>query len=246
MDAAKDTIRAQRVLTLPTRKTQMTLAQWPVQERPRERLLSQGPDALSDAELLALLLRHGGAGRDVVTLARQLICSFGSLRALLEADSSRLLDVPGLGPAKVAALKAMLTLAQRYLEAPLVREGVFSGSADVRRYLRQRLGGRHSEVFAAMLLDSQHRLLAFRELFHGTIDSAAVYPREVVRLVLRDNAAAIIFVHNHPSGVAEPSRSDVEITERLKQALCHLDVRVLDHMVVSATEVVSMAERGLI
>jgi DNA repair protein RadC len=224
----------------------MTITDWPEHERPRERLLRQGADALSDAELLALFLRSGKRDRDVVAFARQLLVRFGSLRGLLESSNEHLLAIDGMGPAKVAALKASLALAQRYLEAPLVRDGVFSGSADVRRYLRQKLGGCAREVFAVLLLDSQHRLLRYEELFYGTIDCASVYPREVVRLVLVVNAAAVIFVHNHPSGVAEPSRSDVELTGRLQRALQYLDVRVLDHMVVAANDVVSMAERGLV
>jgi DNA repair protein RadC len=223
----------------------MAIADWPAHERPRERLLRHGPEALSDAELLAVFLRNGIGGRDVVSFARQLLVKFGSLRGLLESTDGSLLAESGIGPAKVAMLKAALALAQRYLEAPLVRDGVFSGSADVRRYLQQKLGGRTSEVFAALFLDSQHRLLRYQELFYGTIDSASVYPREVVRMVLTVNAAAVIFVHNHPSGIAEPSRSDVELTERLIRALQYLDVRVLDHMVVAANDVVSMAERGL-
>jgi DNA repair protein RadC len=227
-------------------RDEMGIMEWPAQERPRERLLRLGPQALSDAELLALFLRNGDGARDVVSFARHLLMQFGSLRELLEASNEGLMSIPGIGPAKAAVLKATLALAQRYLEAPLVRGGVFSGSADVRRYLQQKLGGRLNEVFAALFLDSQHRLLRYEELFFGTIDSASVYPREVVRMVLAVNAAAVIFVHNHPSGVAEPSRTDVELTERLTRALQYLDVRVLDHMVVAANDVVSMAERGLL
>jgi DNA repair protein RadC len=224
----------------------MAITDWPADERPRERLLRHGAQALSDAELLSLFLRNGKQGHDVVSFARTLLIRFGSLRGLLEADNERLLAVAGVGPAKVAALKASLALAQRYLETPLIREGVFSGSSDVRRYLRQKLGGRANEVFAVLLLDAQHRLLRYEELFFGTIDCASVYPREIVRRVLTANAAAVIFVHNHPSGVAEPSRTDVELTERLRRALSDIDVRVLDHMVVAANDVVSMAERGLL
>jgi DNA repair protein RadC len=224
----------------------MGITEWPAQERPRERLLRLGPQALSDAELLALFLRNGDRERDAVSFARHLLVQFGSLRDVLESSNEGLMAIPGIGPAKAAVLKATLALAQRYLETPLVRGGVFSGSADVRRYLQQKLGGRLNEVFAALFLDSQHRLLRYEELFFGTIDSASVYPREVVRMVLAVNAAAVIFVHNHPSGVAEPSRTDVELTERLTRALQYLDVRVLDHMVVAANDVVSMAERGLL
>ena len=160
--------------------------------------------------------------------------------------SEELSRKPGIGPAKATTIAAAVALAERYLACAMVREEVFSASADVRRYLRHRLGGRPREVFAALFLDAQHRLIAFRELFQGTVDSATVHPREVLRETLALNAAALILVHNHPSGVAEPSTSDVRITERLRHALQLIDVRVLDHIVVSGTEAVSMAERGLL
>jgi len=224
----------------------MAITDWPTLERPRERLLNRGADALSDAELLAVLLRSGGRAEDVVSLARRVLIEFGSLRALLDASAEQLLSVQGLGGAGVGSLLAARALGERYLAVPVVREAVFKGSVDVRRYLRQRLGGREQEVFAALFLDSQHRLIRFEELFFGTVDSATVHPREVLKRVIACNAAAIIFAHNHPSGVAEPSGSDLAITERLKSLLNCIDVRVLDHLVVSASDVVSMAERGLV
>jgi DNA repair protein RadC len=224
----------------------MKITDWPNHERPRERLLAGGAGKLSDAELLAVLLRTGHGGCDAVALGRSLLGAYGSLRSLLDAPGTELAAVRGLGPAKAAVLAAVIAVAERYLACGIVREPVFGASADVRRYLRLRLGGRPREVFCAMFLDSQHRLIAFRELFLGTIDSASVHPREVLRETLALNAAALIFVHNHPSGVAEPSTSDVRITERLRHALQLIDVRVLDHIVVGADATVSMAERGLL
>ncbi len=224
----------------------MTITEWPNSERPRERLLAGGTDGLSDAELLALLLRTGSRSRDAVQLARELLGQYTSLRALLDAPVAELADRPGIGPAKAATLAAAVALAERYLACAVAREEVFGASADVRRYLRHRLGGLSREVFGALFLDAQHRLIAFREIFLGTIDSATVHPREVLRETLALNAAAVIFVHNHPSGVAEPSTSDVKITERLRHMLQLIDVRVLDHIVVSGAEAISMAERGLL
>jgi DNA repair protein RadC len=224
----------------------MAITDWPVPERPRERLLSRGADALSDAELLAVLLRSGNRHEDVVSLARRLLGEFGSVRGLLDGSAEQLLEVRGLGAAGVGSLLAARALGERYLAAPVIREAVFRGSVDVRRYLRQRLGGREQEVFAALFLDTQHRLIRFEELFFGTVDSATIHPREVLRRVIQCNAAAVIFAHNHPSGIAEPSGSDLAITERLKLLLECVDVRVLDHLVVSASQVVSMAERGLV
>ncbi len=224
----------------------MTITEWPVGERPRERLLARGAHGLSDAELLALLLRTGAGAKDAVQLARDLLSGYGSLRALLDAPVEELTRQPGIGPAKAATIAAAVALMERYLACAVVREEVFGASADVRRYLRHRLGGRSREVFGALFLDAQHRLIVFREMFLGTVDSATVHPREVLRETLAVNAAAVIFAHNHPSGVAEPSASDVRITERLRHALQLIDVRVLDHIVVSGTEAVSMAERGLL
>lgn len=224
----------------------MNITEWPSGERPRERLISRGPDGLSDAELLALILRTGNGPRDAVQLARDLLAHFTSLRAVLDAPVEELTLRPGIGPAKAATLVAVVALAERYLACAVMREEVFGASADVRRYLRHRLGGLPREVFGALFLDAQHRLISFREMFLGTVDSATVHPREVLRETLSLNAAAVIFVHNHPSGVAEPSASDVKITERLRHLLQLIDVRVLDHIVVTGTEAISMAERGLL
>jgi DNA repair protein RadC len=224
----------------------MKITDWPNQERPRERLLAHGAGGLSDAELLAVLLRNGYGACDAVELSRSLLRDYGSLRTVLDAPVAELAARRGIGPAKAAVLGAVVALAERYLACGIVREDVFTASTDVRRYLRLRLGGRPREVFAALFLDAQHRLIAFRELFLGTIDSASVHPREVLRETLSLNAAAVIFAHNHPSGVAEPSSSDVRITERLSNALQLIDVRVLDHIVVSVDATVSMAERGLL
>jgi DNA repair protein RadC len=224
----------------------MTIKHWPKTERPRERLLLGGAAGLSDAELLAVLLRSGSGARDAVQLGRDLLCAYRSLRCLLDAPPRQLMRLPGMGPTKAAALAAALALAERYLACPLERQAVFGASGDVRRYLQQRLGRQPREVFGALFLDTQHRLIAFREIFLGTIDCASVHPREVVRETLTLNAAAVILAHNHPSGVAEPSGSDVRITERLKQALGLIDVKVLDHVVVSPTAAVSLAERGLL
>ncbi|MCX7065871.1 MAG: DNA repair protein RadC [Proteobacteria bacterium] len=224
----------------------MTITDWPITERPRERLLARGAEGLSDAELVAVLLRTGSGGRDAVRLARDLLGKYRSLGALLDAPTAELTRLPGIGPAKAAALGAAVALAERYLACAVQREEVFGASVDVRRYLRHRLGSSPREIFGALFLDAQHRLIAFREMFQGTLDSATVHPREVLRETLELNAAAVIFVHNHPSGVAEPSSSDVKITERLRHLLQLIDVRVLDHVVVTASEAVSMAERGLL
>jgi DNA repair protein RadC len=224
----------------------MTIKHWPRTERPRERLLLGGAASLSDAELLALLLRSGSGARDAVQLGRDLLSEYRSLRGLLDAPPRQLMRLRGVGPTKAASLAAALALAERYLACSLERQAVFGASRDVRRYLQQRLGGYPREVFGALFLDTQHRLIAFREMFLGTIDCASVHPREVVRETLALNAAAVILAHNHPSGIAEPSGSDIKITERLRQALGLIDVRVLDHVVVSPTTAVSMAERGLL
>lgn len=224
----------------------MGITKWPADEQPRERLLQQGADALSDAELIAVLLGSGDRSRDAVELSRNLLGECGSLRGLLDAPCDVLLALPGLGPAKVAALKAAPALAQRCFAGTLRRTSVFRSAADVRGFLRARLGGRLREVFGVLLLDSQHRLIRYSELFLGTIDSASVHPRELLREVIQANAAAVILVHNHPSGVAEPSAPDIRLTERLKDLLSEVDVRVVDHMIVAAGEVTSLAERGLI
>ncbi len=224
----------------------MPINHWPVGERPREKLLQRGAAALSDAELLAILLRTGVTGRSALDLARELLREFGGLGPLLAAEPSRLCELRGVGPATFALLQAAAELARRRLAERLERGDAITSPALTRRYLRARLGDRLHEVFACLFLDNRHRVLAFEELFRGTIDGASVHPREVVRRALHHNAAAVILCHNHPSGVAEPSEADRRITRRLQQALELIDVRVLDHVVVAGGDEVSMAERGLI
>ncbi len=224
----------------------MAIKDWPVHERPRERLLAQGPEALSDAELLAIFLRTGVRGKTAVDLARELLRDFGGLRPLLEADRARFCAGRGLGDGKYVALQAALEMARRHLAAVLQRGDALGSPAQTRAYLASRLRGLPHEVFACLYLDNRHRVIAFEPLFRGTIDGASVHPREVVRRALDHNAAALIFSHNHPSGVAEPSRQDIDITRRLRQALALVDIRVLDHIVVGDGEMVSLAERGLV
>lgn len=224
----------------------MPITDWPEDERPREKLLARGPQALSDAELLAIFLRTGVAGKSAVDLARELIQHFGSLRALLAATQTEFCAEKGLGTAKYAQLQAVLEMARRHLSEELRRDSVLDNPAATRRYLISRLRDRRHEVFAALFLDNQHRVLAYEELAQGTLDGASVYPREVLKAALRHNAAAVIFAHNHPSGVREPSAADRSLTERLKSALALVDIRVLDHFVVGDGEPVSFAERGWI
>jgi DNA repair protein RadC len=224
----------------------MAINQWPQAERPREKLLASGVTALSDAELLAIFLRTGCAGRSAVQLARDLLTTFGGLGALLQADCTTFCRGKGLGRAKYAQLQAAMELVRRYMAETVSRDTVFNNPQDARDFVRLSLGGHRQEVFACLFLDSQHRLICFEELFFGTIDGASVYPREVSRRCLQQNAAAVIFAHNHPSGIAEPSQADERITRRLQTALELLDVRVLDHLVVGDGEVVSFAERGLL
>ncbi|WP_018013411.1 RadC family protein [Teredinibacter turnerae] len=222
----------------------MAISDWPASERPREKLLERGPDALSDAELLAIFLRTGCKGRSAVDLARELLSTFGGLRALLAADCTAFCQGLGLGEAKYVQLQAVLEMSKRHLGETLQRQTQFANSQSVKDFLNSQLRHRRSEVFAALFLDSQHRLLSFDILFNGTIDGAAVYPREVVKKCLAHNAAAVIFAHNHPSGVAEPSEADRQITDRLCRALQLLDIRTLDHIVVGEGDAVSFADRG--
>jgi len=224
----------------------MAITDWPAQERPRERLLAQGPQALSDAELLAILLRTGMSGKSAVDLASELLHSFGSLTALTHASEEVFCAVPGLGPAKFAQLQAVMEMARRALKEQSKQRDALSSPQAVRDYLRLQLGSREYEVFMAVFLDTQNRVIAMEELFRGSLKETSVYPREVVKRALAHNAAALIFAHNHPSGVAEPSRADEAITQALKQALALVDVRVLDHFIVAAGGGVSLAERGLI
>ena len=223
-----------------------SIRDWPVDERPREKLLKHGPATLSTAELLAILLRTGTPGRNALELARGLLTDFGGLRPLLEADHGAFCAHRGLGVASYTTLQAALELGRRQLQAELGERDCLDNPATTRRFLASRLRHLPYEVFACLLLDNRHRVITFEELFRGTIDGASVHPREVVRLVLRFNAAAVILAHNHPSGVAEPSRADILLTRRLIDALGLVDVRVLDHVVVGEGDGVSLAERGLI
>ena len=224
----------------------MSIKTLPADARPREKLLARGPQALADAELLALLLRTGVAGTGVLQLAQRLLADFGGLRGLMHASPGGLARVRGLGPAKRAELAAVLEIARRAMVAELSERPVFDAPQTVRQYLSLQLAHLAHEVFAVLFLDHQHRLLAMEELFRGTLSQTSVYPREVVKRALALNASAVILAHNHPSGLAEPSRADEFLTQSLKSALALVDVRVLDHMVVGAADVVSFAERGLL
>lgn len=224
----------------------MPITDWPEAERPREKLLAKGASSLSDAELLAIFLRTGVKGKTAIDLARGLLTQHQGLRTLLELDHKELCKYPGIGITKYVQLQAALELGNRYLESNLQREEILTNPGDTRNYLKARLRAYPHEVFACLFLDNRHRIICFEELFTGTIDGASVHPREVVRRAIYHNAAALIFAHNHPSGIAEPSHSDRLITQRLKDALALIDVRVLDHIVVGDAEVVSFAERGLI
>jgi DNA repair protein RadC len=222
------------------------IADWPLQERPRERLLSQGAGGLSDAELVAVCLRSGVRGKSAVDLARELIARFGGLSGLLAADLPALLQAKGLGDAKAAQLASVLELARRSLRENLKANSALTSPGAVRDYLRLTLGARAHEVFVVLLLDAQHRVLSSAELFRGTLTQTSVYPREVVKAALAANAAAVIFAHNHPSGVAQPSQADELLTRQLKEALALVDIKVLDHFIVAGNQTLSFAERGLL
>lgn len=218
----------------------------PPEARPREKLLARGPQALADAELLALLLRTGLAGQPVLHFAQALLNRCGGLSGLLQATPAQLASVKGLGPAKRAELLAVTEMVRRALSERLRERPVLDAPAAVMDVLRLHIADRAHEVFAVLFLDSQHRLIALEELFRGTLDQTSVYPREVALRALHHGAAAIILAHNHPSGVAEPSRADEALTRNLQAALGLLDIRVLDHFIVTRAGCTSMAERGLI
>ena len=224
----------------------MAITDWPLSERPRERLLALGPRPLSDAELLAIFLRTGLRGSSALDLSRDLLSRFGTLSALLTATPAQLLEARGLGEAMAAQLLAALELARRALGEQLAVRNALSSPRAVGDYLRLTLAGRDHEVFVAVLLDAQHRVISCEELFRGTLTQTSVYPREVVKCALRHNAAAVILAHNHPSGVAEPSQADEMLTRSLRSALALVDVKVLDHFVVAADRTMSFAERGLL
>ena len=222
----------------------MRLKDWPAAERPREKLLARGVDALSDAELLAIILRNGARGGDAVTTARAALRRAGGLRPLLELDKQRFATLPGYGSSAYCAIQAGLELGRRYVYSTLEREGPLLNPAAATEFLVSRMKAYRREVFACLLLDARHRVIGFNELFFGSIDAATVHPREVVKCCLTYNAAAVILAHNHPSGVAEPSQSDRSITRRIVDAAQLVDVTVLDHLIVGEIDTVSLAERG--
>lgn len=224
----------------------MAIRNWPLSERPREKLLAKGASVLSDAELLAIFLRTGCAGKSAVDLARDLLLRFGGLRPLLESDQQTFCQAKGLGEAKYTQLQAVLEMSKRHLSETLKRGSSFTQANQVKQFLMSQLRHRQREVFAVLCLDSQHSLIAFEELFKGSINCAHVHPREIVKCALRHNAAAVILAHNHPSGLSEPSQSDCLVTSDIVKALNLVDVKVLDHMVVGDAKVSSFAELGLL
>ncbi len=224
----------------------MKIANWPRLERPREKLLESGAANLSDAELLAVVLQTGTKGKNSLELARELIVQFDGLSGIMAASPRELCAQSGVGAAKAARFIAMKALSERHMLEGIKSQRVLTSSATTREYLRARFRHYQSEIFSCLFLNNQHQVIKLEELFKGTIDGAAVYPREVVKRCLYHNAAAVILAHNHPSGIAEPSQADIAITKKLKAALQTIDVRVLDHLVIGNTEVVSFAERDLL
>ncbi len=224
----------------------MAITDWPAGERPREKLLQRGTSSLSDAELLAIFLRTGVAGKSAVDLARELLVHFGGFMQLFVASEKEFCAIRGMGLAKYVQLQAVVEMARRALREEMQVGDALNSPRAVREFLQLLLRGRQQEVFGALFLDTQHRVIASEELFHGTLTQTSVYPREVVKRALRYNAAAVIFAHNHPSGVAEPSEADRLLTDALKNALQLVDVRVLDHFVVAGAVCLSFAEKGLL
>lgn len=222
----------------------MPITDWPTDERPREKLLQHGASSLSDAELLAIFLRVGIPGKNAVDLARELLQHFGSLTELFDASRTELCRIPGMGAAKYSQLQAILEMSRRALGEQLSRPQAFSQPAAVRDYLRLWLGGEDRECFGALFLDTQHGLISAEVLFRGTLDQASVHPREIARRALQLNAGALIIAHNHPSGVSQPSEADLHLTRTVKQALSLLDIRLLDHFVVTRHGSHSLAEHG--
>jgi len=224
----------------------MSITDWPAGERPREKLLQRGASALSDAELLAIFLRTGVVGKSAVDLARELLTRFGNLTQLFAAGEKEFCDIHGMGQAKYVQLQAVLEMSRRALQEEMRSGDALNSPSAVRSYLQLLLRGREQEVFMVIFLDAQHRVIAAEEMFNGTLTQTSVYPREVVKRALALNAAAVIFAHNHPSGVAEPSQSDQVLTDALKQALALVDVRVLDHFIVAGAGCLSFAEKGML
>lgn len=223
-----------------------SIAKWPLSERPRQRLLDNGAASLSDAELLAVLLETGTRGKSALDLARELLLHFDGLVGIMAAEREAFISHSGIGLAKVARFAAIKELSQRHMLEGIKSRDVLTSSTATREYLRAKFRDCQSEIFSCLFLNSQHHVVKLEELFRGTIDGAAVYPREVVKRCLYHNAAAVILAHNHPSGVAEPSQADIAITRKIKLALQTIEVKVLDHLVIGNSMVVSFAERGLL
>jgi DNA repair protein RadC len=223
----------------------MAISDWPVDRRPRERLLAEGAERLLDAELLAVLLRTGVRGKNAIELGSELLARFGNITGLLSAGTE-LLDIKGLGPAKTAQFAAAIELARRAMREELSERAALTSPGAVRDYLRVALGHRPHEVFVCIWLDAQHKVIGVEETFRGTLTQTSVYPREIVKKALARNAAAVIFAHNHPSGVAQPSQADELLTRNLREALALIEVKVLDHFIIAGNQAISFAERGLL
>jgi len=224
----------------------MAITDWPADERPREKLMQKGVEALSDAELLAIFLRVGVVGKSAVDLARDLLAHFGSLNRIFSASAKEIAALHGMGLSKYCQLQAIFEMSRRALTEDLKQKDALKSPKQVRDYLFLKLGNQQREVFLALFLDAQNRIQAQEILFEGTLTQANVYPREVVKRALFHNAASMIFAHNHPNGIAEPSQADLHLTQALKSALALVDVRVLDHFVVAGNDTMSFAERGLL
>ncbi len=224
----------------------MAITDWPAAERPREKLIELGAEALSDAELLAIFLRVGVVGKSAVDLARDLLLQFGSLNAIFSASEAELSQVHGIGASKYVQLQAIFEMSRRALTEQLQQKDVFESPQKVRDYLLLKLGNLNKEVFLVLFLDAQNRLQASEEMFSGTLTQTSVYPREVVKRAMQHNAAGVIFAHNHPTGVAKQSQADELLTKQLKQALALVDVKVLDHFIVAGNQTMSFMERGLL
>jgi DNA repair protein RadC len=224
----------------------MAITDWPADERPREKLMQKGVESLSDAELLAIFLRVGVVGKSAVDLARDLLSTFDSLNGIFSASASQIEAVHGMGLSKYCQLQAIFEMSRRALAEEMKQKDVLSSPKQVRDYLSLKLGNEPREIFMVLFLDSQNRVQAQESLFEGTLTQASVYPREIVKRALHHNAASVIFAHNHPSGIVEPSRADETLTKALKSALDLVDVRVLDHFIVAGNQTMSFAERGLL
>jgi DNA repair protein RadC len=224
--------------------TNLPISQWPLHERPREKLLTKGAETLSDAELFAIFFRTGLKGKTAVDLAREALQHAGGLRQLLNLSPQAFCKARGLGMAKYIQLQASIELGKRFLKSKIDGQDVLNCPNDTRQFLMSRLRDRRQEVFACLFLNTKHHVIAFEELFQGTVDSAEVHPRIIVERTLHHNAAALILCHNHPSGNATPSYADIQITRKIINALAFIDVRILDHFIVGEGEVVSLAERG--